>query len=102
MAIKKIAYLSQNNFTINTNSYNSMSMEQHKATLFATIDQKLKDEGSSIDKQDQTRPCGGFFVINEDQAQKFADTYFDRLSVDKLKIYGKLSPILLVVVPEKR
>lgn len=79
-----------------------MSIEQRKATLFATIAQKLKDQGFSIDKQDQTRPWGGFFVINEDQAQKFADTYFDGLSVDKLRISGKLSPKILVVAPEKR
>lgn len=79
-----------------------MSTVRTKQTLFVEIEEKLKAQGFSIDKQDQTRPWGGFFVINEDQAQKFADTYFDGMSVDTLKISGKLSPKILVVAPEKR
>lgn len=79
-----------------------MSTVRTKQALFAEIEEKLKAQGFSIDKQDQTRPWGGFFVINEDQAQKFADTYFDGMSVDSLKISGKLSPKILVVAPEKR
>jgi mannose-6-phosphate isomerase-like protein (cupin superfamily) len=41
-------------------------------------------------------------VINEDQAQQFADTYFDGIAVDKLRISGKLSPKILIVAPQKR
>lgn len=79
-----------------------MSTEPNKQKLFVEIEEKLKLQGFSIDKQDQTRPWGGFFVIDEDQAQQFADTYFDGMSVDKLKISGKLSPKILVVAPDKR
>jgi mannose-6-phosphate isomerase len=74
----------------------------NKETLFRKIEQQLQNQGFKIDKQDQTRPWGGFFVINEDQAQQFADTYFDGLSVDSLRISGKLSPKILVVAPAKR
>jgi mannose-6-phosphate isomerase len=41
-------------------------------------------------------------VIDENQAQDFANTYFDSMSVDKLKISGKLSPKILLVAPQKR
>ncbi|HWV71151.1 MAG TPA: hypothetical protein VN040_05530 [Pseudosphingobacterium sp.] len=73
-----------------------------KEEIFAEIEKTLKEQGFTIDKQDQTRPWGGFFVIDESQAQQFADTYFDGLNVQDLKISGKLSPKILVVAPHKR
>ncbi|SFG15635.1 cupin domain-containing protein [Pontibacter chinhatensis] len=73
-----------------------------KDRLFAELEQELQAKGFNIDKQDRTRPWGGFFVIDESQAQCFADTYFNGISVDDLKISGKLSPKILVVAPEKR
>lgn len=73
-----------------------------KGELFAQIEEQLKAQGFTIDNIDQTRPWGGFFVINEDQAQKFADQYFDSLDIQDLKIAGKLSPKILVVGPSKR
>ena len=79
-----------------------MSEYVNKGELFARIEEKLKGQGFRIDNIDQTRPWGGFFVINEEQAQQFADTYFEGLNVQDLKISGKLSPKILVVAPEKR
>jgi mannose-6-phosphate isomerase-like protein (cupin superfamily) len=79
-----------------------MATEKTKENLFREIQQQLESKGFTIDKQDQTRPWGGFFVIREDQAQEFANTYFNGLSVDSLKISGKLSPKILVVAPHKR
>lgn len=76
--------------------------ETSKQQLFKEIEKKLKAQGFTIDQQDQTRPWGGFFVISESQAQQFADTYFDGMSVENLKISGKLSPKILIVAPEKR
>ncbi|PRD52613.1 phosphoheptose isomerase [Sphingobacterium gobiense] len=74
----------------------------NKGELFSQIEEKLKEQGFAIDHIDQTRPWGGFFVIAEEQAQQFANTYFDGLDVQNLKIAGKLSPKILVVAPEKR
>lgn len=79
-----------------------MSPEAEKQIIFKQIEDELILKGLEINKQDQTRPWGGFFVINEDQAQQFADTYFDGLPVEELKISGKLSPKILVVAPDKR
>lgn len=73
-----------------------------KNDLFKQIEAQLKDNGFIIDNIDQSRPWGGFFVINEDQAQKFADQYFDGVNVSDLKISGKLSPKILIVAPHKR
>ncbi|MCX2739833.1 phosphoheptose isomerase [Pontibacter anaerobius] len=73
-----------------------------KAKLFEDLEQELRGKGFNIASQDRSRPWGGFFVIDEAQAQRFADTYFDGMSVDDLRISGKLSPKILVVAPGKR
>jgi mannose-6-phosphate isomerase len=79
-----------------------MSNTHEKEALFSQTEQSLNEQGFAIEKMDQSRPWGGFFVINEAQAQQFADTYFDGLSVESLRISGKLSPKILIVGPEKR
>lgn len=79
-----------------------MSNVQDKQKLFEETEKKLKAQGFSIVDQDRERPWGGFFVIDEEQAQEFADTYFDNMPVNELKISGKLSPKILIVEPEKR
>ncbi len=76
--------------------------DSQKRLVFEEVAQRLRGEGFGIDKQDDTRPWGGFFVIDESQAQQFADAYFDGLSVEDLKISGKLSPKILVVAPLQR
>jgi mannose-6-phosphate isomerase len=73
-----------------------------KQALFEEIAQRLQGQGFTIEREDQSRPWGGFFVLNEDQAQAFADAYFSGLSVDKLRISGKLSPKILLVAPHQR
>lgn len=73
-----------------------------KADLFNEVEGKLKDLGFSIENVDQTRPWGGFFVIEEGQAQEFANAFFEGLDVQDLKISGKLSPKILIVAPNKR
>lgn len=76
--------------------------DEQKAHLFRQIEQQLRQQGFTIDRQDPTRPWGGFFVIDESQAQQFANAYFDSLPVDTLRISGKLSPKMLLVAPDKR
>ena len=36
----------------------------------------LENQGLRIDSYDLSRPWGGFFVLDENQAQAFADIYF--------------------------
>ncbi|MBJ6141933.1 phosphoheptose isomerase [Hymenobacter sp. BT559] len=73
-----------------------------KAARFQEIANTLAEQGFTVAQQDQTRPWGGFFVIDESQAQAFADKYFDGRSVDELRISGKLSPKVLLVAPNQR
>jgi len=79
-----------------------MSTESDKRQIFEDIVQKITTRNFTIVGQDRRRPWGGFLVIDEQQAQQFADTYFGQLSVESLKISGKLSPKILIVAPGKR
>lgn len=74
----------------------------HKEQLFKKVQEDLEVQGFEILQMDLQRPWGGFFVIKEDQAQKFSDTYFSGIVVDQLKISGKLSPKVLIVAPQTR
>jgi mannose-6-phosphate isomerase-like protein (cupin superfamily) len=78
------------------------NLESQKNALFREIADQLHSQGFTVVRQDQSRPWGGFFVLDEGQAQKFADTYFDGLSVDSLRISGQLSPKVLLVAPQQR
>lgn len=73
-----------------------------KEVFFEKIKQKLVASQFRIESFDDSRPWGGFLVIDESQAQAFANTYFDCLDVSSLKISGKLSPKILMVAPGQR
>ena len=67
--------------------------------IFQQTAQMLDQLGFTIAKQDLARPWGGFYVIKESQAQKFADHFFpeELISPDQ-----KISPKILMVAPHKR
>lgn len=71
-------------------------------SIFEELNKTLTQQGITIVKTDSNRPWGGFFVIEESQAQLFANQYFEGLDVTTLTISGKLSPKLLLVAPGKR
>jgi mannose-6-phosphate isomerase len=71
-------------------------------SVFQSISEYLTKEGFKIASHDFNRPWGGFFVLDESQAQKFAEKYFPEVEFDSLKISAKLSPKILVVEPTKR
>lgn len=73
-----------------------------KEEIFEKVSVYLAAKNLAVDKKDTTRPWGGFFVINENEAEKFIDLYFPHLTKEDLNISGKLSPKILVVAPEKR
>ncbi len=76
--------------------------ENNKESIFQRIEEQLVNKGFTIADQDLERPWGGFFVIDEEQAQKFIDTYFDDVEMSEANLSGKLSPKILLVEPEKR
>ena len=71
-------------------------------TLFTQTAAKLAAQNLTVVSSDFSRPWGGFFVIDENQAQEFANLYFDGLDVSGLRVAGKLSPKILLVKPEAR
>jgi mannose-6-phosphate isomerase-like protein (cupin superfamily) len=71
-------------------------------SVFKDIESELLQYSLQIDSFDHHRPWGGFFVIKEKDAQRFADIYFEGFDVESLRIAGKLSPKILLVKPEAR
>lgn len=78
------------------------SPDTPKELVFENVAEYLHQQNLRIDKQDSTRPWGGFFVLDETEADKFIALYFSHLTRQDLTITGKLSPKILVVGPEKR
>ena len=71
-------------------------------SIFNTIEAELIQHNLKIDSYDHTRPWGGFFVIKEEDAQRFSNIYFEGFDVETLRMAGKLSPKILAVKPGAR
>ena len=70
--------------------------------IFIEAKKLIETQKLEVVDNDFNRPWGGFFVIDEEQAQEFADIYFDGLDVSGLRMAGKLSPKILLVKPGAR
>lgn len=73
-----------------------------KETIFSEIAKWLQTQDYTVVQQDNSRPWGGFFVIDESQAGRFAEQFFPHLKMSDIQITNKLSPKILIVAPEKR
>ena len=73
-----------------------------KISKFTKIEDFLVKNGLKWLKKDENRPWGGFFVIEENDAEKFISLFFPHLKKQDLMISGKLSPKILLVAPKKR
>lgn len=73
-----------------------------KTAVLASVEQYISASGYTVAAKDFERPWGGFFVLDESEAAKFAQHYFPGIALDSLKISGKLSPKILVVGEQKR
>ncbi|RPG56524.1 MAG: phosphoheptose isomerase [Flavobacteriales bacterium TMED235] len=74
----------------------------NQSEKYIQVKEEIESFGYRITNYDFDRPWGGFLVIQEKQAQKFSDQFFEGIAIDKLKIGGKLSPKILVVNPKAR
>ena len=70
--------------------------------FYSSIEDKIKDLGFTVADKDFDRPWGAFLVIDENQAQDFANRFFNGIDVDTLRVEGKLSPKILMVKPGAR
>lgn len=80
-----------------------LTLKGDKITVLAEVERYLESLGFTITGKDFSRPWGGFFVIDEAQADKFGATWFPDIDVASLKVKdGKLSPKILMVEAHKR
>ncbi len=78
------------------------TVDTAKELVFEQVAEYLHQLDIKVVKFDDTRPWGGFFVLDEAYAEKFITTYFAHLTKAELNISGKLSPKILIVAPNKR
>lgn len=79
-----------------------LSLNGEKSQVFTTVEKYLTENGFNVAAKDFNRPWGGFFVLDESQAQKFGQLYFPNVELSSLRISGKLSPKILMVQADKR
>lgn len=80
----------------------NFSANTDKQKIFAEIQKHLDELKLNVVARDFERPWGGFFVIDEKQAQTFATLFFPHIQFSEIQKNRKLSPKILVVQPEKR
>lgn len=73
-----------------------------KEEVFKNVTKYLSAAGFIIVKSDETRPWGGFFVLDETQIEKFKSAYFDDVALSEAQMKQKLSPKFLLVAPGAR
>ncbi len=73
-----------------------------KKETFADIAALLERLNFTAVSHDDNRPWGGFYVIDEKEAEQFAKKFFPEEDFNALKISEKLSPKILLVAPDKR
>lgn len=74
----------------------------NKESVFEKAARMLQTAGLNMIGKDDSRPWGGFYVIEETQAPLFIEQYFPFENVDDIKITKKLSPKILLVAPGVR
>jgi mannose-6-phosphate isomerase-like protein (cupin superfamily) len=73
-----------------------------KSDVFDKVQGMLDQLGFAVTKKDDTRPWGGFFVIDEGLAAAFAAHFFPEEEADSWQLFQKLSPKILIVSPGAR
>ena len=72
---------------------------ENKDQVFKKVASLLDDSKFTIVNKDESRPWGGFYVIDEAQAVEFAKHFFPEENLSEIKITNKLSPKILIVAP---
>ena len=73
-----------------------------KKIVFEKVKLFLESEGFKIINSDESRPWGGFFVIDESQSAKFIELFFSNVPEANQKSTGRISPKILIVERNKR
>jgi len=80
----------------------SFSSQITKGQVFEAVADRLRSLNLNIVNVDDNRPWGGFFVIEEKEAEKFINIFFPKLEEKDISQRNKLSPKILIVAPGKR
>lgn len=81
----------------------SFGPEATKEEVFKRIEAYLGELTIRFSAVDNSRPWGGFFVIDETNTDKFIGQYFSGYDKAAIKQFGdKLSPKILLVAPEQK
>jgi mannose-6-phosphate isomerase-like protein (cupin superfamily) len=91
-----------NQDNLKNNMQTQLSLIGEKNSVLNSVENYLTEQGFTIVSKDFNRPWGGFFVLDEAQAEKFGHLFFPETDIAALKTGGKLSPKILMVQPEKR
>lgn len=80
----------------------NLPADTKKEEVFQKVQKYLDQQGFVVVSSDRNRPWGGFFVIEEQQSQKFIDFFFAEVEDSKKQASGKISPKILIVEKNKR
>lgn len=78
------------------------AMSGKKRAVFHHFGQFLNENGINIQSKDESRPWGGFFVIDINDTEPFIDFFFKGATVDQIDTEMHLSPKILFVQPQQR
>ncbi len=73
-------------------------MTNDNIDVFMRVQWRIEEQGLRIASKDDRRPWGGFFVIDESQAQQFIEAFFPDEDATVL-MQHKVSPKILIVAP---
>ena len=79
-----------------------INADSSKDHVFKAIKEYLLTEGFNILDSDESRPWGGFFVIDETQSKKFIQLFLNHVKEAQDAPSGKVSPKILIVEKGKR
>ena len=80
----------------------NLDNKQSKSEIFDQIRDWLESQDYQVQQEDQSRPWGGFFVLDESQIRKFREQFFSTVQFSDFQLKNKLSPKILIVAPGKR
>lgn len=75
---------------------------KEKAAVFQSVEHYLAAKKFRVASSSLDKPWGGFYVLDEGDAEKFARYFFPADASTMLSTGNKLSPKILVVAPGKR
>lgn len=79
-----------------------LSSDLSKKEVFITVKVFLEKHNFKIVNSDETRPWGGFYVIDETQSTDFIKFFFNDVPEAQQQSSGKISPKILIVEGNKR